>query len=243
MKKICILLKEHYFISMIVSGIVGAIVTWGISWILPNSPVYVENMPQKSLTCKLNYSQKLFEKHTNDERFKITFNGIYIAEPYVFNITIENSGNYSIDNSDFKKDFIIDFQGCNKIINAIVENASNQEVWDEIKSNARFEGTRLVITDFFLNPHEKYTLNIFTDEKPETIMYSPRIDGISELTLINTPEKQQQDKNNILVIMIFSMLCILVGVIIYLIITGRKYKKFREKHFNCIKEIMIEDKK
>ena len=242
MKRIGILLKEHYFISMILSGVVGAIIAWVIGWILPNSPVYVENMPQKSLTCKLNYSQKLFEKHTNDERFKISYNGADIAEPYVFNITIENSGSYSIDNSDFKKDFIIDFQGCNKIINAIVENSSNQDVWEEIKNNARFEDTKLVITDFFLNPQEKFTLNIFTDEKPEKIMYSPRIDGIAELTLINTPEKRQQDKDKFLVIMLFSMLCILVGVIIFLIIIARKDKKFREKHFNYIKEIMSEDK-
>lgn len=73
-------------------------------------------------------------------------------------------------------------------------------------------------------------------------MYSPRIDGISELTLINTPEKQQQDKDKFLVIMLFSMLCILVGIIVFLIIITRKDKKYREKHFNYIKEIMSEDK-
>ena len=68
--------------SMIVSGLIGAAISWGLNWFLPMKPVIAENMPSKELTCILDYSQKLLSQNTNDELLKITYNGIEVIRHY-----------------------------------------------------------------------------------------------------------------------------------------------------------------
>ena len=106
MKKIGNWLKNHFIISCIVSGFIGAIIAWGLNWILISPPVKVGNLPQKELTCTLNYSQKLITKNTKDDGFKIMYHDKEVMDPYIFSITISNTGDYAIENEDFKKEFL-----------------------------------------------------------------------------------------------------------------------------------------
>ena len=52
MKKIGNWLKNHFIISCIVSGFIGAIIAWGLNWILISPPVKVGNLPQKELCIR-----------------------------------------------------------------------------------------------------------------------------------------------------------------------------------------------
>ena len=142
-------LRKHVIISMVISGFIGALIGWGFNWILPAKPVVADNMPKKELTCVLDYTQKLVSKNAKDDMLKVVYNGVEVTEPYLVSITITNTGDYAIDNEDFKKDFSIDFTGSNRIVIAKVVKSSNQAVWDEILSNSRFEETELIITDFY----------------------------------------------------------------------------------------------
>ena len=54
--KIRELLKKYLGVTMIASSIVGALISWGISWVLPSPDVNINNIPQKELTCTLDYS-------------------------------------------------------------------------------------------------------------------------------------------------------------------------------------------
>ncbi|OUQ56126.1 hypothetical protein B5E58_11350, partial [Tyzzerella sp. An114] len=167
-------LEENIIFSMLVGAILGGLISWTIVWFFPSKPVEINNVPQKELTCILNYSQSLVSKYTNDDRFQITYDGEIIEEPYIYSITIKNTGSYEISNEDFKNNFIIDFEGCNKIINAKVVNSTKKEVTDEILSNSKFEGTNFIFNDFFLNPNEGFTINIITNGKATKIYYDYR---------------------------------------------------------------------
>ena len=74
MKNIVMWIKKHQIVSGFLWAIIGGLVSWVLAWILISPPVEVSNLPQKELTCTLNYSQKLITKNTNDDSFKIMYN-------------------------------------------------------------------------------------------------------------------------------------------------------------------------
>lgn len=235
MRKIIKWFKFQKWYIKIASAILVAIITylvvdWPISWLLPSRPVEVSNLPKKELTCKFNYCQKLFDKHTKDERFKITFDNVEVKEPYVYSITVTNTGEYAIDNNDFKRQFTIDFKGCDKIIAATVYRTTNKDILDEILEKSQFVNTELKINDFFLNPQESFTINIITEKRARSIIYSPRIKDIPNLTLINEPEEKQNDRRDFFIIMLSIVLLIMLTCIFYLLISERKYKKWKREY-------------
>ena len=46
-------LKKHVIISMVISGLIGALIGWGFNCILSAIPVVADNMPKKELTFVL----------------------------------------------------------------------------------------------------------------------------------------------------------------------------------------------
>lgn len=220
----------------VVSAIFSALVSWGLAWLLISPPVEVSNLPQKELTCTLNYSQKLITKNTKDDSFKIMYNGNEVEDPYVFSITISNTGDYAIENEDFKKEFSVDFTGSEGIIRASVIEAHNKDVWNEILGNSSINGSELVFSDFFLNPGESFTMSIITNQNPSGIKYNSRIEGVPNLTLINTrAERIEELKNNrtIFITVMFSVvLVVIIGVVVFLIIEAKRYKKYKQELLN-----------
>ncbi len=234
---------EKHFIPMIISAIISALCGWMINWILPASPVKASNIPKKEITCTLNYYQKLITKNISDDNFKIIYNNEEVSDPYIFNITITNTGNYAIQNEDFKKEFSINFEGSNKIINASVDKSSNDDICDEIIQNSRTEGTKIIITNFFLNPNETFTLSIITDKKPTAVKYDSRIKDTSNLELINTPaEKVEKIKSERFIIsaVTLSAFTIAVVTLIILFIVDKTQQK---KHQQELQELIISSNK
>lgn len=221
-------LREHIIFSMIVSGILGAIISWLFGWVLPTKPVEVGNLPQKELTCTLNFSQNLINKRTNDDKFQILYDGEEVESPYIYNITIKNTGSYEISNEDFKDNFVTRFEDCGKIVSAEIISSTNKEIYDEVLSNAQFENDEIIFTDFFLNPNEEFTFSVITYSKAKSIVYDYRIAGVSNIVLRNT---QQEKVNN--VISIFIVL--LAGSVIFLcyIVVSNK---IQEKRFERLKK-------
>lgn len=236
MKKIGNWLKNHFIISCIVSGFIGAIIAWGLNWILISPPVKVDNLPQKELTCTLNYSQKLITKNTKDDSFKMMYNDKEVMDPYIFSITISNSGDYAIENEDFKKEFSINFAGSEGIVKASIIEARNKEVWDEILENSSINGSEIVFSNFFLNPGESFTLSIITNKNPSGIKYNSRIEGVPNLTLVNTrADRMQELRNNrtfFITVMISVVSIVIVGLVIFSIIETKRYKKYEQELLN-----------
>ena len=145
--------------------------------------VVASNIPKKELSCILNYGQQLIKKNTQDTDFKILYKDVEVADPYIFSITIHNTGDYAISNDDFKSAFSIDFLDCAQIVSASVFKSTNTVITDEVVNNGRFEGSRFIISDFFLNPDEAFTVHIITDGNPSKIVYSSRIKDVSNLII------------------------------------------------------------
>ena len=242
MKRIFKWVKERQIVSnviwSIIGAIIGAIISWVFAWIFISPPVEVSNLPQKELTCTLNYSQKLITKNTKDDSFKIMYNDKEVTDPYIFSITISNTGDYAIKNEDFKKEFSIDFTGSDGIIKASIIEADNKDVWDEILKNSSINGSELIFSDFFLNPREFFTVNVITNQNPSGIKYNKRIDDLPNLTLVNTrADRIEELKNNrtIFITVIISVLSIVtVGLVIFSIVETKRYKKYRKEFLNYV---------
>ena len=220
------LLKKHKVISNFIWAIIGAL----IGWLIPSKPVEVANLPKKELTCTLNYSQQLITVNKKDDNFNIMYESNEISDPYIFSITIKNTGNFAIDNEDFEKDLSIDFNGSNKIIKASIVEFTNDEILDDILDNCIINDSKLIFSDFFLNPYETFTINIITDGNPDKINYNYRINGISDLNLINTTADKLKELNNLKNHFLLILIVVFIAFVIMII-------AFRIKDIKTIRKL------
>lgn len=210
---------------------IGAII---FSVYVSKQAVEANNIPRKELTCILNYSEKLITRNTSDNSFKIFYKETEISEPYIFSITVQNTGDYAIANDDFRSDFSIDLLDCNRIINASVIESTNQSVFEEILTNSAIDNTRLSITNFFLNPGESFTVHIISDGKPSSIRYSARIEDIPNLTIRNLTsekiERLEQRRNNFFTIILVFALIAVCALTIWSFVEKKRFEKMLFKY-------------
>lgn len=210
--------------------------------------VYVANqpvkIPPKELTCTLNSGFPLALQVTEDEDFQILFKDKEVEEPWIYNITIENTGGQPILNEDFAKPLTIDFEESSRVIKTTIIKASNRDLGEEFFEKTSIEGTALSIEDIFLNQGESITFNVFTEGEAGNINYDQRTVGLSKLTLKNaTKERNEQlaslKKWAIIVAIVFFV--VMVVLIIYFIRTAVMLHKsgleFDEKIQKCYKII------
>ncbi|MCI9540965.1 MAG: hypothetical protein HFG39_07870 [Lachnospiraceae bacterium] len=227
-------LKKYLGLTIIISAIVGAIISWGFNWILPSPNMTASNIPKKELTCTLDYSFPMIARKSIDNKLQLLYDGKSVNDPYVYSITITNTGVYAITNEDFKDTFFVNFLGSHQVVNAQIVKSSNGAILDEVVSNAKLDGTKLLITDFYLNTGESFGIYLIVDGKPNVISYHSRISGISELTLRNTP-KEKRD-TFVHHINLFAIVFILI-LIIFLIWIRWKAVKFDEKYEKLLQEM------
>lgn len=218
-------IKSHKAITWTVSIVLSTIIGWLFSLVLPTKPVVASNIPQKELTCTFNYSLKLITKRTADKRLQVLYDGKPVDDPWVTNITILNSGDLAVENADFKDQFVISFKDSEMILNANISKFSNTSLLEEVLSNSSTKGENLVITDFFLNPGESFSISIITNQKPSKISYHSRISGISELTLKNAKEERKSTFSWIVWIVSILVCITVIAVVIMLVVERRRTKQ------------------
>ena len=223
-------LQKHPILSSIFSLLAGALISWAVCWVLPSQDVTANNIPQKELTCTLDYSYPMIARRFSDNRLQLLYDGIIVNAPYVYGITISNTGAYAVTNEDFKDPFAINFSGSKQLVYAQVVKASNGAITEEVLSNAKIGETMLTITDFYLNKEESFEIYLIVDGKPDTINYYSRISGISELTLRNTPKEKHNDRVKIGILALVIVVVFFAIVIVYMIVWSIRWKK-REKEF------------
>lgn len=228
-KKWC---KDHLASSLIVTAIFSWFIGWSLSWIVPSPAVLVKNFPEKELTCTLNAGLPLFSQALNDDHFQILFEGDEIKEPWIYNITIANTGEEPILVEDYIEPFTINFENITRLVKASVIESSNQSLSNEFLQKASIEGTILKIKSLFLNPGDALTINVITEGKAGVIQYGHRTAGVPHINIRNLPEEklnQINSVNRMALIGVAVLLIIIIVIIFYLILSFKKTNKvYRE---------------
>ena len=225
-------IKDHWFISMVVAALFGALASWGIQWVLPSKEVNVRGLPHKELTCTLDFSYQMITRRVLDGSLQVFYDGKEVESPYIYSITLENTGDYSISNEDFKEEFSILFSGSKQIVQARVLKSSSQSISDDVLAGANVSGNKLTIDDFYLNTGESFTIHIVSDGKPDDIIYHARISDISTLTLRNTPKEKRDARLRVMAYFVISFVCVISVVIVTLIILERRTIRKMEEYQN-----------
>ncbi len=239
-------LYEKYAVWINILSVMLAIGGIFLTLYISKQPV---KLPQKELTCTLVDTKNLILRLTNDDKFKILYGPKGIKNPYLTIINIHNSGLHTIDNSDFKIPFSIQFTGSEQILSINIDKASNQHIIDEIIGNSDLTNQKLMITDFMLNADESFNINIISDGKISNIQYDFRLAGISELNLIKNYESQyfvvrrkSREESKLFPIFIMGTVVIIVTiVIIFLTVEQKKLKKQRKKFIEQYYSILQEE--
>lgn len=114
-----------------------------------------------------------------DQHIKVYYDGKEIYDPHVIKITISNTGNQYISESDFISDNIKISLSPNTILYDVsITNATPMGIEEEISSKIAIEDNCLLISPFLFNVDETFTLSIITNQETE-VFYSFRIEGIS----------------------------------------------------------------
>ncbi len=211
--------------------------------------IYVANhpvmLPPKELTCTINYGQPLFIQTTKDNDFKILFKDNEVKNPFLYSITIENTGSEPILNEDFRNPLTIDFKGAEQVVKASLITSSNRGLWDEFLEKSNIQGTKLIIPNLFLNQKDTFTVNIITDGKADTIHYSHKITGIPELTVRNTPAEKRDHFNTTMIVMsiIYTICAVaIIALMVFAVIERIHYKKWRQEfNENYLKVLQMEE--
>ena len=186
----------YIFINAMISALVSITVSWIFAWFLPSKDITVSNVPHKKLTCTWHYCQPLIIKNTNDNRLKITYDNKEIQDPYIYSITIENTGNQAILNEEFVKEFYINFEESSNILSANISTSSNQYIFDDLKKKSYIKDNNLIIPDFFLNPEDYFTVQIITDKQSKKLHYGYLIENLTDVEFINPPPQIVRKKKN-----------------------------------------------
>lgn len=147
-----------------------------------NHPV---KLPQKELTCTLEYAQSMLIKTAEDRGIQVLYNGVEVQNPFISSIIISNTGEYTISNDDFKTPFIISLTDSEQVLNYNINRTTNAFIMKEITNNLKILENMLIIENFMLNPGESFAITIVTDKSPGSVNYGYRLEGISTLNLVN----------------------------------------------------------
>lgn len=228
--------------------IVGLVLSIGAlcySVYVANQPVEI---PPKELTCTLNSGFPLVLQVTEDEDFQLLFKDKEVEEPWVYNITIENTGGQPILSEDFAKPLTIDFKESTSVIKATIIEASNRDLRDEFLEKASIDGTVLSIQDILLNQDESITFNVFTEGAAGTISYDQRTVGLSKLILKNVVKESNDQlaflkKWMTIGAIVFTV--IVMVLIIYLVRMMNKsqleFDKKLQKYYETIESLATEE--
>ena len=182
-KKIVDFYNKHSATFNIVSlliGIGGICLTIWVS----QQPV---TLPQKELSCVTTSSRSLVLMLNNDSNLKLLYGDREVSNPCMTSIVIQNTGAYPIKNTDFSRPLSIIFGETDEILSINIGDCSNQHIREEVVENSDFSNQQLTINSFLLNSGEMFTIDIISDGGIPLIRFDQRLEGISDLNLVDKP--------------------------------------------------------
>ena len=229
-------ISQKYGGLFMIVGLVLAIGALCYSVYVANQPVEI---PPKELTCTLNSGFPLFLQVTEDDDFQILFKNEEVREPWIYNITIKNTGGQPILDEDFTKPLTIEFEDSTSVIKTSIIESSNQDLWDDFLESCSIHGKNLSIDGMLLNQGEAITINVVTEGEAGNIRYNQRIVGLSNFILVNSVKENIEQQENIKeFVFIFAGIMIFVCIVlfIYLTVTRKQSHKAYLELQKCLSE-------
>lgn len=243
-KKIADFYNKHSVAFNIVSLLV-ALGSICLSIWISKQPV---TLPQKELSCITTSSKSLVLMLNNDSNLKLLYGNREVSKPCITSVVVQNTGAYSITNSDFLRPFSIIFGETDEILSVNIGDCSNQYIREEIVKNSDFSNHQLTIDSFLLNQDEMFTIDIISDGGISLIRFDQRLEGISDLNIVNNPSSQvflvrkQEPAKTFLSTAVFGLIAVIVIVVIVtIVIIIQKINKHDKLMFDRIEAALRQE--
>jgi len=181
---------------------------------------------RKNLTLTLITNEQILQKSKSSESvdgITILYNGVELLTPCLIKVSVENTGNVDVLESDFHEEFVLTLNDAS-IYSCDIESNISQKFREDLENNITFGNNKITISSFTLRKGESFALSVLTDSCITDFAVSERIIGMNRVT-----KTIVQNNPQVLVTVYFIVTCILSVIIIILIIkkTKMRTRKFR----------------
>ncbi|MBD1920267.1 hypothetical protein H6F77_03940 [Microcoleus sp. FACHB-831] len=208
-KSILDLLRDP--IWTVIVGIVGIIVS-----VLISLYIYRRQKPKKEITCRVVSLVPLFNVTDNFQgKLQVFYESKPIQNVFIMTVRVYNSGNTSIQSSDYDKPLSLNI-GTDHVLSAEVIETNP----DNITASVTFNSSSIQISPVLLNPNDALLIKAVIEQYHQKFSASARIVGMRQLQVL-LPEQfekgllRQEEKLSMMA-MTLGVAAIIVNIIFLL---------------------------
>ena len=156
---------------------------------------------KKAISMKIVYPIELLSfKEGITDKLKVTYDGNEVENVSVSTFQFINTGNLTIEKSDFEEPIKMNLDSNVRILNAEISDTNPQN----LKLKMTFSPSVVTLNPDFLNAKDSFTLKLITDKSFEKFYLDYRIIGVSEIKSATVPSHEFKVLRASFVFMILS---------------------------------------
>jgi hypothetical protein len=196
----------------------GAILSLGA--IFSTYDVFIKSRPVKELQVVINSASPLVSDKPlapgnlpTSSNMQLTFNNNVVSNAVLYHVTVKNTGNQPIVESDYSKPLVFSFMPRDEILELAVTESIPSNIGMNINRTSSYQAA---VDPVLLNPGDTVSIN-FIVAIPEDVslidrlQISGRIVGVKEIRLVTSPRplRASLDLKNVT---LFSVMGVLAGI-------------------------------
>jgi hypothetical protein len=216
----------------------GALLALGA--IFSTYDVFIRSRPVKELQVILNSASPLVSEKPltpdnlpTSSSMQLTFNNNVVSNAILYHVTVKNTGNQPILESDYSKPIVFNFMPKDEILELAVTESIPPNIGMIINKTSTYQATADPV---LLNPGDTVSIN-FIVAIPEDVslierlQIGGRIVGVKEIKLVTSPKllRTSLDLKNMTLFSIMGVLAGIFSSLVYERLLGVKKKSARMK--------------
>jgi len=205
--------------------------------------VFIRSRPVKELQVILNSASPLVSGKPQTSgniltsgNIRLTYNNNVVSNAVIYQVTVKNTGNQPIIQSDYSKPLAFNFSPQDEIINVVITASNPPNVGMIINKTSTYQA---VADPVLLNPGDTVDINFIVAIPEDSSMIEHfhidgRIVGVQSIKLVTLP-KQAIANLDLKNISVFSMMGILAGIFSSLIY--ERFFGFLRKSVRAVKGV------
>jgi len=140
---------------------------------------------KKELTINVTANEQIIQRSKSSESIdglKIFYNNTELLTPSLFKISVKNTRNIDVLDSDFLSQFIITLDDI-LIYDCYVTSELSTDIVEEINNSISINKNEIIIKKFTLLKGEDYIISLITDKPISKLDANARIKGISKINV------------------------------------------------------------